>query len=292
MIENDSPEIISPDQNYNGMSYGDWAARWTNWLFSELPERDEVQRDVVFLRGNVEYRREVKKENGDGKLVDPWKFFYNRTGEASIVISDDIPVFVPVLTSTQVFGGGSESGTMFTEEQVRRIARIDNDQSGAVWANIQSSGDKREKPLLSAKDGEEQKKLRMYRITSRVFKLSISERNPYWSYVFQYPINPGEFDAVTDGFFLLIKSLPIGSHRIRFGGKGRIDYRTDSIYDLHVTPQFRPVSTVTDISKEPDEYSIISTKGSKGKPDRSNDIDELRTFKNIKELRTYKTLFP
>ena len=197
----------------------------------------------------------------------------------SVVISDNRPVFVPVLTSTKVFGGGSEAGIMFTEEQVRRIARIDNDQSGVMWATIQSYGDKSERPLLSFAK-EDKADLLMYRITSRVFKLSISERNPYWSYMFQYPINSGEYDAVTDGFFILIKSLPKGSHRLRFGGKGRLDYRTDSVYDLHVNPQFRLVSTVMDVSTEPSHIFFNSPKESIGKPDRSKVIGELRSFES------------
>lgn len=274
-------EIVGPGQNYNGMSYGDWAARWSNWLFSERPERDEVQPDVVFLRGNVEYHRDLTQAKGDGKPVDPWEFFYDRTGEASVVISENRPIFVPVLTSTKVFGGGSEAGIMFTEEQVRHIARIDNDQSGAMWATIQSYGDEIERPLLSfAKEGKDD--LLKFRITSRVFKLSISERNPYWSYMFQYPINFGEYDAVTDGFFILIKSLPKGSYRLRFGGKGRLDYRTDSVYDLHVSPQFCLVSTVKDVSTEPTGTFWNSPKGSIGKPDRSKVIGELRSFESHK----------
>jgi hypothetical protein len=42
--------------------------------------------------------------------------------------------------------------------------------------------------------------------------------------------------------------MPEGSYRIRFGGKGRLDYRTDSVYDIHVTANYHHKSTVTDIS--------------------------------------------
>jgi len=266
--------IVSPDQNYKGMSYGDWVARWTNWLFSEEPERNEVQRDVVFLQGNVEYYRDLAKASERGGSVNPWEPFYNRTGDASIIISDDTPILVPALTSTKVFGGGSEFGTMDNEEQLRRVARIDNDESGAIWATIESSDGKGPVPLC----GEN---LRNYRIASSIFKLWVSERNPYWKYIFQYPISPGEYDAVTDGFFILLRTLPEGSYRIRFGGKGRLDYRTDSVYDIHVSAAYRRRSTVTDISGRPeqsvwkDDSSVLD-----GIPKRS--IPRLMKFRSPK----------
>ena len=278
MMVDYSKWIVSPDQNYKGMSYGDWVARWTNWLFSEEPERNEVQRDVVFLRGNVEYYHDLAKASERGGSVNPWEPFYNRTGVASVIISDDTPVLVPALTSTKVFGGGSEFGTMDTEEQVRRVARIDNDESGAIWATIESSDNKSsgahgEQSLLpSVENGEHD--LRKYRITSNVFKLWISEANQFWKNIFQYPINSGEHHAVTEGFFILLRSLPEGSYRLRFGGKGRGNYRTESVYDLHVSAECRRVSTVTDISSKPKGESIWLL--SSGRPHR--DIDKLQSF--------------
>jgi hypothetical protein len=138
---------------------------------------------------------------------------------------------------------------MTTEEQVRNITRIATDESGPIWATIESS-DGKGRVLLCGDN------LRNYRITSPVFKLRISERNPYWKDIIQYPINPGEYDAITDGFFILLKSMPEGSYRIRFGGKGRLcpDYRTDSVYDIHVSAAYRRKSTVTDISGKPKEH--------------------------------------
>jgi hypothetical protein len=248
--------IVRPEQSYKGMSYGDWVARWTNWVFSDDPDSTEVQGDVLFLRGNLKYSQDLAKADRMGlfmageekKAVDRWSPFYDRTGDSSIVISDDTAIFIPVLTDTEFFGGASELRTMTTEEQVRNIARIDTDESGAIWAIIESSDGRGSGPLC-------RDDLRNYRIMSRVFKLWFSESNPYWKDIIQYPINPGEYDAVTDGFFILLRSLPEGSYRIRFGGKGRLshDYRTDSVYDIHVSAAYRRKSTVKDISRKPEE---------------------------------------
>jgi hypothetical protein len=195
-------KIVRPQESYNGMPYGDWVARWTNWVFSDDPDSTEVQGDVLFLRGNLKYSQDLAKaermslsitEQGE-KGVDKWASFYDRTGEDSIVIAEDKAIFVPVLTSTEFSGGVSEFGTMTTEEQVRNIARTATDESGPIWATIESY-DKSGSKQLCEDD------LQNYRITSPVFKLRISERNPYWKDIIQYPINPGEYDAITDGFF-------------------------------------------------------------------------------------------
>jgi hypothetical protein len=274
--------VVGPEESYKGMPYGDWVARWTNWVFSDDPDSTEVLGDVLFLRGNLKYSQDLAKAEGTGlfmageakKSVDRWGSFLDRTGEASIVISDDTAIFVPVLTSTEFLGGASELGTMTTEEQVRNITRIATDESGPIWATIESSDGKGPVPLCG-------QNLRNYRIASSIFKLWVSERNPYWKYIFQYPISPGEYDAVTDGFFILLRSLPEGSYRIRFGGKGRLDYRTDSVYDIHVSAAYRRRLTVTDISGRPeqsvwkDDSSVLD-----GIPKRS--IPRLMKFRSPK----------
>jgi hypothetical protein len=248
-------DIVKPEQTYKGLSYGDWVARWSNWVFSDDPDSTELQGDILFLRGNLRYSQDIAKAevmglfmtDKDKRSIIRWGSFYDRTGDSSILISTDTAIFVPVLTDTEFFGLPSEGGSMTTEEQVRNIARTNNDESGPIWATIESYGEKGPQPQPLCKDD-----LTNYRITSPVFKLWISERNPYWKDILQYPINPGEYHAVTDGFFILVVNLPEGSYRIRFGGKGRLshNYRTDSIYDIHVTDTFRRKSTVTDISRK------------------------------------------
>ena len=42
-------------ENFQGMSYGDWATTWDNWLMSDNPDQGN-RKDIVFLRGNLDYR--------------------------------------------------------------------------------------------------------------------------------------------------------------------------------------------------------------------------------------------
>ena len=64
-----SIEVVSPNENFGGMSYGEWAIEWNKWLFSEDPDTYDGG-NVLFLRGNVDYRP-VGKEPGSPRYVDP-----------------------------------------------------------------------------------------------------------------------------------------------------------------------------------------------------------------------------
>ena len=88
-----------------------------------------------------------------------------------------------------------------------------------------------------------------YMIESPLFKLKVSERNPFLPHL-EVPLEPGEHDAVVVRLFLLVEGLPIGRYRIQFGGKGRGDYRTDAMYDILVDGD-KPLTTTQDFSKEP-----------------------------------------
>lgn len=245
MTESERYVVVEAEQTYKGLSYNEWVARWTNWVFSDDPDSIEVQGDVLFLRGNLEYSQHIAGAKAVGLLTaqdeDRWKAFYNRTGDSCVVISDDTAIFLPILSDTEFFGGQSEVGVLPTEDQARHIARINTDESGPIWATIQKYGGQ---ATALCPD------LKKYRITSSAFKLRISDKNPYWKYILNNQVNPGEYDAITDGFFVLITDVPQGSYRIQFGGRGRLsqDYRTDSVYDIHVTRAFPRKSTVIDIS--------------------------------------------
>jgi hypothetical protein len=49
-----------------------------------------------------------------------------------------------------------------------------------------------------------------------------------------YPPKPGNYHAITVGYFVLIKSLSIGTYRIKFGGSNASAYHTNSVYDINV----------------------------------------------------------
>src|SRR5216110_361561 len=83
--------VVSPEQNFKGMSYGDWAAAWSNWLFSEDTDRNEAKGSMLFLRGNIEHYGQIITNStivssNATSPVSNGTSFYNRTGDQCVVI--------------------------------------------------------------------------------------------------------------------------------------------------------------------------------------------------------------
>jgi hypothetical protein len=231
--------IVHPKENYRGMSYGDWAEAWSNWFFSSYPDISEAQGPMVFLRGNLEYHT-VDRNNVD--RIEGNTAFYDRTGDRGIVIPEGKAIFIPVMIAIHFIGSEYEGQVSRYEQQIRYVVQKENDKSGGIYAMFKSL-ETNWKPIVND--------LMQYRATSSMFKLIISENNPFIEKVtLEEKIVPGEYQAVIDGFFIILKSLPKGtSWRLRFGGKGRQKgYRTDAVYDIHITPSERSEVTVRDVT--------------------------------------------
>jgi hypothetical protein len=152
--------------------------------------------------------------------------FNNRSGDLEETISPDTAIFVPVITATYVIGDRYEGTTLENEVQIRNAARKDIRLGGDMWARIKEQKENSWIPIA--------KNLKEYKIESPLFRLKVSERNPFLPHL-EVPLEPGDYDAaVVVGYFLLIKKLDKGKYRIQFGAKGRGDYRTDAVYDILV----------------------------------------------------------
>jgi hypothetical protein len=234
-------DYLKAGESYRGMSYSDWSVVWSNWLYSDDPDRtDKFDEHMIFLRGNLDYYK-YAVEGDVADLAEEYKKFYNRTGDKAISICEGTAIFIPVLTAMYFVGREYEGATLSNEIQLRRAARRDNDMSGNIWATIQTSNKDLPQAIV---DGD----LTMFRVETPLFKLKISDKNPFIEYILSdIPAGTEEYDAVTDGYFLILKSLPSKSCRIQFGGKGRGNYRTDAVYDIYVTDCKLP-TLVRDIS--------------------------------------------
>jgi hypothetical protein len=231
--------VLKPEENFRGMSYGNWAAVWSNWLYSDDPDRtDKFDEHMILLRGNLDYYKYA--DEGDISSLDESKRFYNRSGDEAVTICEGTAIFVPVLTAMYFIGREYEGTTLSNESQLRRAARRDNDMSGSIWATIQTPDKDTPEPIVND--------LRLFRVETPVFKLKISDKNPFIQYILgDSHRGTEEYDAVTDGYFLILKSLPSKSCRIQFGGKGRGKYRTDAVYDIYIA-DCKSSTLVRDIS--------------------------------------------
>ena len=94
-----------------------------------------------------------------------------------------------------------------------------------MWATIIRKGDMKSSKIV--------KNLKDYRVESPLFRLVIP-KNSLLKDKTEYASKPGIYDAVSGGYFIMIRSLPPSTYRINFGAKGRGTYRTNAVYDILV----------------------------------------------------------
>jgi hypothetical protein len=95
--------------------------------------------------------------------------------------------------------------------------------------------------ISASVDGVQLKDLENYRVESQLFDLTLPENNVF-------PAPPGKTKAVSDGFWVFLKPLPVGNHEIDFSGStidpsGVNNYNTQVKYHLIVNNS--TISTVS-----------------------------------------------
>jgi hypothetical protein len=216
-------DILLPSETFRGMSYGDWIAAWHQWLLSDNPTyRGE---DILFLRGNVDYRSVGDKEDGP-RYLNP-KAVYKRTKENGEdngeTIHEGTAILIPILTS-HFYIGEFYNGRKITSIPDLRYVTNKDTNGGSIWATIMKKGNKITKIVSDLKE---------YRFESPLYFLSIPKNSKLRTKL-DYPPNPGSYHAITVGYFVLIKSLSSGTYRFRFGGSNGSAYHTNSLYDIDV----------------------------------------------------------
>jgi len=225
--------IVKPFENFQGMSYSEWLMIWCNWLFSEDPDTYEGG-NIIFLRGNVNYQP-VNSSGLGPRYIDP-KGIYDRTGQHRQSVFERTAVLVPVIVGMFINGELHEGKRLRTPEQLRYSANTEIHKTGPIWATIMKEGDAVAHKIVND--------LKDYYVATPLFKLAVPE-NSLLKDKSDTPYNPGVYDMVAAGIFLLISSLPPSKYRINFGGKTGA-YYTDSIYDIVV--QGKRKETLEDIS--------------------------------------------
>jgi hypothetical protein len=215
--------IVRPYENFGGMSYGQWAAEWNKWLFSEAPDTYDGG-NVLFLRGNVDYRPISTKK--DSPRYADRNAIYDRTGRKGESILQGTAIFIPVITTVSFIGDNYEGKILRNEKDVRYYVNKDTNDTLKMWAAIKKKGDKDASSLV--------KNLEDYRFESPLFKLDVPKAS-FLRERMELIIKPGVYDAITSGYFIMIKSLPPAIYRINFGGEGMGIYVTNSVYDIEVT---------------------------------------------------------
>ena len=214
-------DIVPPNENFKGMSYGDWISVWANWLWSADPNYDGG--DMLFLRGNINYGP-VGGIAGAPRFIDR-KDFYDRTGDKGETINKKTGILIPILTSQLNLGSIFDGKKISSREKQRYYLNKDMDRMYSVWATILINRDKKAMKIV--------RNIREFRVQSHLFKFSMPS-NSLLNAKSEVPEEVGEFESLVGGYFIIIRALAPSSYRIIFGGSGPGTYYTNAIYDIRV----------------------------------------------------------
>jgi hypothetical protein len=207
--------IIPPGQNYEGLNYGEWGAKWWQWVFSipyaggQHPLFDQSGEYAdIGQSGNVWFLGGVMWANGQDPPVGP----VTRT----ITVPSGTALFFPIANGEN----NNVEATGLTLPQ--------------LWETQNWLYDLKDNNLYATVDGKPVQGLADYLTISPVFGIYLTSDNVLYS-----AWGIGEYDPsyvypdVAAGFFLMVKPLPVGKHTITFGVKN-LSWSMDIIYDITV----------------------------------------------------------
>jgi len=206
--------VIPAEQNYQGLSYGEWSTRWWQWVFS-LPYDNgqhplfDTTGDYAALgqSGNVWFLGGLFWPNGGSPPAGP----VVRT----ITIPRGTALFFPIANSEN---NNVEAPGLTLEE---------------LWAYDSWAGFKNDN-LYATIDGRAVRDLTDYLTVAPVFGLILPDDNVLYSaWNIGAPGATSIYPEAAAGFFLMVKPLPVGKHRITFGVKN-LDWSMDIVYKITV----------------------------------------------------------
>ena len=215
-------KVLPPSQTFKGLSYGDWAAIWSNWFSSRGLDRYDGE-DILFLRVHADFKV-VSDAEGAMRYKDP-ESFLDMTGHKKKRILHGTALFVPLAVSIIAIGEDHEGKLIHNEKDLRTAVNDDISHIRSIWATVKVNHSKQSIKLVPD--------LRFYRVETPLFKLTVPEDSDLNNLI-DYPMKPGVHDAVTEGYFILLPDLPPSTYQFDFGSEGPGDYSTRSVYDVTV----------------------------------------------------------
>jgi hypothetical protein len=197
--------VFTPDAKPYGLTYGEWTARWWQWAFS-MPEADSPLVDDT-------------GENCANNQSGPVWFLAGTFGGAvtrQCTIPSDKAILIAIIN---VECDSATDPTFDTESELRSCAKADQDTVITKEITV---------------DGVNIGNLDNYRFQSELFNLTYPENNIAG-------IAPQTAKAISDGFWIMLKPLPAGSHEIHFKAAlgnptvaGTTNFAVDVTYRLTV----------------------------------------------------------
>jgi hypothetical protein len=174
--------VFPVDSKPYGLTYGEWSARWWQWLHS-IPKGINPSTD------------ETGEHCDQGQRGPVW--FLAGTSGGSAARQCTIPADKAILISPiEVECSYAEFPNLRTESELRTCAKADQDKVTSVELII---------------DNVEFKSMENYRVDSPLFNFTLPPDN-----ILGLP--PQTTQGVSDGYFILLEPLPAGKHIISSKG--------------------------------------------------------------------------
>jgi hypothetical protein len=199
-------EIYPINSKPYGLTYGEWTAKWWQWAYS-MPTIDNPTVDETGAKCSLGQN-------------DTNVWFLAGTGGGKVSRSCTIPaekaILFPIINVECDYLSTPE---FKTESDLRECAKADQDKATNLQATI---------------DGVDIPDLKKYRVQSPLFNITLPTDNA--------PGLPaGIMEAVSDGYWILLKPLPLGNHKIHFTGSiidytatGPLNFVSDAEYDITI----------------------------------------------------------
>jgi hypothetical protein len=179
------PDLFTPTSAPYGISYSEWTVRWWKWCLSQPKSRNPVN----------DRTRADKNAANNQTYPEVW-FLAGTTGgyaERECSIPRGKSILCPIINyeiST------TEDPSLKTDKDLVLCARTDVDKIAKVDVMI---------------DGVTLSEAKKFRIESGPFDVTLPLEN-LWG------VKPGPTRAAADGYWLFLKPLQPGKHRVQFGG--------------------------------------------------------------------------
>lgn len=175
-----------PDENPFGKTWGEWTAEWWKWSLS-LPKDKNPITDTTGKNASYNQRGPVWFLAGT----------FGGMAERACEIPAGKAIFFPISCNSTSY---AECPHFKTESELRAFAKEDIDQVKIIMATI---------------DGQRLPDSDLRRLESPSFELDLPEENVVG-------VDPGKTKSTSDGYWVLLKPLPVGRHEIHFFSSCRI----------------------------------------------------------------------
>lgn len=202
----DSGILYSKDSSPYGISYGDWIATWWQWNIGIAPAQHP--------RDHFSPQTCTTDQAGPVWLLPD---ILSGKEERTCTIPHGKAILVPLLTG--MCDDDNTDPNVKTDEGLRNCAMAGNEY-GVLSASL---------------DGSKLQDLNQYRTQTSFFNLTVPKDN-FCNCV------PGTFKTMADGFFVFLKSLPVGKHDLVLTTSvsnpitPSFNYAAEAVYHLIINP--------------------------------------------------------